>query len=204
MSDAEKPEIEERHLNDVATLRALSHPIRVKLYETLAMEGPLTATQAGELIGESPSTCSFHLRQLAKYGFVEEAGNGKGRQRPWQAKPQSLHIETSGDNPEVSAASRALGGLWEDRHLGQLRTWRETDASYPKQWRDAASDSASLTFLTPDELQELGDEFHALMGRYVDRVVDPSKRPAGALPVMTLVHAFPLRPPRNDDPPGDA
>ena len=63
--------------NDARTLRALAHPVRVALIETLSVEGPLTATEAGERIGESPTTCSFHLRQLAKYGFVEEAGAGR-------------------------------------------------------------------------------------------------------------------------------
>ena len=46
--------------------------------------GAMTATELGERIGETPTTCSFHLRQLAKYGFVEEAGGGQGRSRPWR------------------------------------------------------------------------------------------------------------------------
>ena len=61
-----------------------SHPIRVALLEVLIVHGSLTATQAGELVGESPTTCSFHLRQLAKYGFIEKAGERKGLQRLWQ------------------------------------------------------------------------------------------------------------------------
>ena len=67
-----------RDVNDPKTLRALTHPVRLALLEALALEGPLTATAAGELIGESPTTCSFHFRQLAKYGFVEEAASGPG------------------------------------------------------------------------------------------------------------------------------
>src|ERR1700686_3735301 len=73
-----------RDVNDPKTLRALTHPVRLALLEALALEGPLTATAAGELIGESPTTCSFHFRQLAKYGFVEEADAGPGRNRPWK------------------------------------------------------------------------------------------------------------------------
>lgn len=68
-----------RKITDVRTLRALAHPVRIALIEALIIDGPMTATEAGERIGETPTTCSFHLRQLAKYGLVEEAGGGKGR-----------------------------------------------------------------------------------------------------------------------------
>ena len=66
-----------RELTDSRTLRALTHPVRIALIEALLLGGAMTATEVGERISESPTTCSFHLRQLAKYGFVEEAG-GEG------------------------------------------------------------------------------------------------------------------------------
>ena len=66
-----------RQLTDSRTLRALTHPVRIALIEALLLGGAMTATEVGEQIGESPTTCSFHLRQLAKYGFVEEAGGGR-------------------------------------------------------------------------------------------------------------------------------
>src|SRR4051794_27237968 len=72
-------------LTDPRALRALAHPTRLQLVGLLRQEGPLTATQAGERLGESPASCSFHLRQLAKWGLVEEAGGGRGRERPWRA-----------------------------------------------------------------------------------------------------------------------
>lgn len=78
-----------RTLTDPQSLRALGHPVRLALLEAL-LAGPLTATQAGEIIGESPTTCSFHLRQLARYGFVEEAGGGAGRTRSVAADPHRL------------------------------------------------------------------------------------------------------------------
>jgi predicted transcriptional regulator len=72
-----------KRLTDPRALRALAHPLRISLVGLLRREGPLTATRAGGLLGESSASCSFHLRQLAKYGLVEEAGGGKGRERPW-------------------------------------------------------------------------------------------------------------------------
>ena len=68
-----------KRMTDPRALRALAHPLRLSLLGMLRTEGPLTATRAGELLGESSASCSFHLRQLAKYGLVEEAGGGRGR-----------------------------------------------------------------------------------------------------------------------------
>src|SRR6202042_2178730 len=79
-------------LTDAVAMRALAHPVRVSLIELLAVVDTLTATQASELLGESPANCAFHLRTLAKYGFVEEAGGGRGRERPWKSSAQSLRI----------------------------------------------------------------------------------------------------------------
>src|SRR4051794_41396768 len=94
-----------RRVTDASTLRALSHPVRIQLMEALGMHGTMTATQVGELIGESPTTCSFHLRQLARYGFVEEAGGGKGRARPWRGARESLPpASTPGDTEAQPAA----------------------------------------------------------------------------------------------------
>jgi predicted transcriptional regulator len=74
-----------KRITDPKALRALAHPIRMSLIGLLRTEGPLTATKAAELLGESSATTSFHLRQLAKYGMAEEAAGGNGRERPWQA-----------------------------------------------------------------------------------------------------------------------
>src|ERR1700759_1936795 len=90
-----------REVTDARTMRALAHPVRLALLEALTLAGPLTATQAGERINESATTCSFHLRQLAKYGFVEEAGGGKGRARPWQMSARGMHFSSEHDDPET-------------------------------------------------------------------------------------------------------
>src|ERR1700722_12506800 len=80
-----------KRLRDPRALRALAHPTRLSLVGLLRVEGPLTAARAAELLGESSASMSFHLRQLAKYGLVEEAGGGKGRERPWRATPAVTH-----------------------------------------------------------------------------------------------------------------
>jgi len=75
-----------RRIADVPTMRAMAHPVRLALLEALGRREPLTATEAAEIVGESPSACSFHLRMLAKYGLVEDAGGATGRRRPWRRK----------------------------------------------------------------------------------------------------------------------
>ena len=82
MQIAPLPSPEPRKLTDPRAMRAVAHPVRIALLEVLGTDGPLTATQAGEHIGESPTTCSFHLRQLAKYGFIEEVGRRRRTQAP--------------------------------------------------------------------------------------------------------------------------
>src|SRR5690242_1483248 len=97
-----------KRLTDPRALRALAHPIRLSLVGLLRREGPLTATRAGELLGESSASCSFHLRQLAKYGLVEEAGGGTGRERPWRATTQFTAWPDVAENPELAAATDQL------------------------------------------------------------------------------------------------
>ena len=187
-----------RTITDTQTMRALAHPVRIALLEELIVGGPLTATEVGERIGESPTTCSFHLRQLARYGFVEEAGGGKGRARPWRVTTVGISI-AAGDDPEAELASGVLMRLVRERQLGRYQTWLETKASYPRRWREAAEDSEYLFYLTPEELKQLNEELFALlMPRARERLTDPSQRPPGAVPVEMLLMSFPIQLPPPD------
>jgi hypothetical protein len=192
-SPSPKPGLPElRQVTDARTMRALSHPVRIALIETLSLEGPLTATQVGELIGESSTTCSFHLRQLAKYGFVEEAGGGKGRARPWRMTSIGQQISSHGD-PEAEVAAGALVRMIRERQLDRYRTWLETRAAYPREWREAAGDSEYVFYLTAEELEQLNQELlDTLRPRALERLTDPSKRPPGSMPVEMLVFSYPI------------
>ena len=189
-----------RRVSDARTLRALSHPVRIALLEELVLAGVLTATEIGERIGESPTTCSFHLRQLAKYGFVEEAGGGKGRARPWRLTSIGISLPNTNDDPEAEIAAGALSRLVRERQLGRFWTWVETKGSYPRAWRDASDESEYLFYLTPAELKELNQELYTLLSsRYHERLADPAQRPAGSAPVELLTLSFPIRHPAADE-----
>ena len=184
-----------RHVSDARTIRALAHPVRIALFEALSLYGPMTATEAGERIGESPTTCSFHLRQLAKYGFVEEAGGGKGRARPWKMTSIGMTIPAS-DDAETEIAVATLTRLFRERQLARYQAWLETRAMYPKRWRAAVGDSQHVFWVTVEELEALNEELLALLlPRFRERLTDPSTRPEGALPVELLLFTYPVAPP---------
>jgi DNA-binding transcriptional ArsR family regulator len=192
-----------RQVTDARTMRALAHPVRIALLEMLSLAGAMTATEVGERIGESATTCSFHLRQLAKYGFVEEAGGGKGRARPWRMSSIGINLAGVQDDPDTQLAAGALLRMIRDRQMDRYRTWRESKASYPRIWQEVADESEFLLFLTAQELRQLGQEISGLlMSRFHDRVTDPSRRPAESLPVELLVMSYPISLPGEAFPPG--
>ena len=193
-----------RQISDAQTMRALSHPVRIAILETLSVEGPMTATEVGERIAESPTTCSFHLRQLAKYGFVEEAGGGKGRARPWRMKTLNIAIRGHGD-PEAELAADVLAGMFVERQRDRYQTWQDTKAAYSSEWREAAGESEYVIYLTAAELKQLRDEVSELVyPRFEERVTDPSRRPPGAAPVEMVLFSYPLSPPASNPPTGTA
>jgi predicted ArsR family transcriptional regulator len=179
-------------------MRALAHPVRIALLEALFFGGAMTATQVGERIGESPTTCSFHLRQLAKYGFVEEAGGGKGRARPWRLTTIGFSL-TEPDDQESQLAATALVTLIRERQLGRYRTWLETSASYPRRWREAAGDSEYIFYLTVEELERLNKDLSGMLQPlFRERMADPANRPVGSVPVELLLFSYPIAFPAAD------
>ena len=120
-------------ISDPKMMRALAHPLRVALIEAIgqADSQTLTATEASELLGESPANCAFHLRTLAKYGFVEEAGGGRGRQRPWRLRYSGLEISPPWEDQETRLAVQAAAGIWFDRWLTRARSRLMRDRRLP-------------------------------------------------------------------------
>jgi DNA-binding transcriptional ArsR family regulator len=189
-ADPEAP-LELRQLTDPRDMRALAHPIRLALLEVLTVYGPLTATQAGELIGESPSSCSFHLRTLARHHFVEETGDGRGRQRPWRLVSVGMSIPSIPADSDTFVAAEAVAQIAAERNLARLRQWWSRRRRAGQAWIDASGQTDFATWLTPAELAEINDEVFAVLSRYHDRLTDPSRRPTGAELVELLYFSFP-------------
>jgi hypothetical protein len=193
-------------LTDATAMRALAHPVRMALLELFSVRETLTATQASDALGESPANCAFHLRTLAKYGFVREAGGGRGRERPWALASRNMTLVTNQPDPASALAARELGRLWLERWIDRARRAYSTQDALPG-WNEATGWSDTTVFLTPDEATRLRGEVRRLLGPYEGRLADPSLRPPGALPVEWTVFAaaFPelAGPPPPDEPGGD-
>ena len=185
------------NLTDPKAIRALAHPVRWALLEALSQAGTLTATQASEMLGESPANCAFHLRTLAKYGFVEEAGGGRGRERPWRQTYDSMSWRTRQEDPQASAAAEVLEQVWLDRSLARARRSLTSMAQWPKDLDNTLGGSTSTVYLTPEEAEELYKELSATFdrlsghGRYKERK-DPQRRPAGAIPIELILLGYPV------------
>ena len=178
-------------LTDPRALRAYAHPVRLSLVGLLRREGPLTATRAGELLGESSGTCSYHLRQLARYGLVEEAGGGTGREKPWRATTMFTGWPDVPGTPELAAAAGQLSTVLAGRYFEQLTRWLAARPDQPPQWQRAAQFGDTRLYVTADELTELGGKVRELLDGYLDRQARRDLRPPGAREVTWLHLAFP-------------
>ncbi|HEY1316590.1 MAG TPA: helix-turn-helix domain-containing protein [Gaiella sp.] len=179
-------------LSDPAALRALAHPVRLRLVSLLRREGALTASEAGRRLGESSGSTSYHLRQLERFGLVEEAGTGRGRERPWRATSLYTSWPSVPESEDLAEASLVLDRIVVNRYAERLGEWIEHRGAEPKEWVEAASFGDSLLYLDREELASLGDALRALAEPYLDRISDPTRRPAGARPVAFVQIAFPV------------
>jgi DNA-binding transcriptional ArsR family regulator len=141
-------------------MRALAHPTRLALLDHLHTVDHATATECGVAVGDSPSSCSYHLRALAKWGFVEEAEGGAGRERPWRAA--AARIEFEADGLEATVLRDELVGRQQQRVRDALRREHEL----PQRWRRAAQTSSATLELTIKELEELGERFEELLDEF--------------------------------------
>jgi predicted transcriptional regulator len=196
------------NLTDPKAMRALAHPLRWALLEALGDAGTLTATQASDMLDESPANCAFHLRTLAKYGFVEEAGGGRGRERPWRLTYHSMRLHTIQDDPEASRAAEAVSQVWFDRLLARARRSLTARTAWPKALDDALGTSSSRIWVTPAEAAELHEEIQQAYERVVGSSGcfterrDPKLRPPDAVTVEFVLLAYPVLdlPPLPDEP----
>lgn len=191
-SDAER----ERRITitDPQVMRALAHPARQAILDHLTSTGAdVTATECAQVAGLSPSATSYHLRELARFGLVEEApSRGDGRERVWRAAGTGIWMEPgrSGE-PETDAAERALINVFLARENEHLERWLESAHDEPQEWYDAATASTSTLLLTAEELTSLTAAVLELVEPYKrrHRMADP---PPGARVVSVHYRAVPI------------
>ena len=148
-------------ISDPRALRALAHPARLTILQHLILDGPATATECAEVAGLSPSACSYHLRALARYGFVGEdpAGGADRRHRPWRARSSRSRRErcqpaSGGASGQPPARAERAG------QFDQVRAeYLDHEAEYPAEWQRAAGTSQDVLHVTPAELDEIRARF---------------------------------------------
>ena len=190
-----------RTVSDPMALRALAHPIRIGLLEEIALRGPLTATEAAELVGGSASNVAYHLRTLAKYGYLVEADGGSGRERPWKLGARGFRTDELDPDPVAAHAARGLGEVMVERWLDRLRRFRGRRHQYPAEQQAASASSYFALFATPAEAEQVQAEVIDILMRYSDRISDPGLRPEGSVAFDVLLFAFPSDAPDSPDSP---
>ncbi|WP_433166175.1 helix-turn-helix domain-containing protein [Kribbella sp. CA-247076] len=171
-----------RLLDDPLAIRAMAHPVRLDLMSLLGTEGPLTAADAARTLGISQALASHHLRQLAKYDFVEPAPGKDNRERPWRLVATSQSWRGAARTPEGAAAADVLEQLLAERALESLSRWQQERVHEDAVWRQSAGIGNTGCYLTGEELKELTEQIDALLKRYVDErpIDDKSTRPPGS------------------------
>jgi hypothetical protein len=179
---------------DSAVAARLHHPVRAGLLELLARVGTVTATEAARELGGNSGLHSFHLRQLARFGLVEEVPGRTGRARPWRLVDPAA---TDG-----SAAADELGALARGLEDESYHRWLAERERAPERWRQDEAFSQVL-HLTPAELRGIGAVIRAEIARYRSREQSPAHRPPGAAPVAVVARLFPLLAPDEAPDPAD-
>lgn len=195
MGDTPKPNLDPSvRVLDGDALKGLAHPLRVQIFDLLAIHGPHTASGVAERVGESSGVTSYHLRQLAKHGLVREVeGRGTARERWWERMPGSIAIMPAEDDasPAERVASSTLVRHWEQSRsqlLGAFLTTAELEL--PKRWVLASAVSWANMRLTVEQLETLTAAWEAFSAEHLEPLRGQDL--PGSRPVQIQFNAFPI------------
>ncbi|MDQ1620978.1 MAG: hypothetical protein QOE19_3547 [Actinomycetota bacterium] len=191
---ARRPPQSSIDVRDPRALRALAHPLRGRLLGLLRLDGPSTATLLGQRLGESSGATSYHLRQLAGYGFVEDVpGQGSGRERWWRALHRSTHWETADflDDPAAREVVDELLYRQVEQRRRTLGAYVEQHRDLGEEWEAAASLNDYALRLPAASARALATELNAVLARWRDEGADAdtaeAATPGAATPDSELV-----------------
>ncbi|MFG2112544.1 helix-turn-helix domain-containing protein [Streptomyces sp. NPDC048718] len=193
------PSQENRRITDLGTLKAVSHPLRMRLYRALFVARTATASQLAEQVDEAVSLVSYHLRKLADHGLIEEADpqSADGRERWWQPSSYGVSVrdEDVRNSPELVAASDAFGRVVNEQRAALHRRFLDERLSWSEEWRSASVSSEWLPLLTAAELAALGEELDAVVHKYDQkaRAAEAAGDTEGREKVAVHLYGFPYR-----------
>lgn len=172
-------------ITDPLAMRAMAHPLRLDLIELLGTVGPSTAAECARWLGSTQASCSYHLRQLAKYGFVQHAAPGDGRERPWQLT--DVEQTWSGQGPGAEQLER----VFVQRETDRILAWQASAAEQPEQWRDVSFVGGATVPLTAEEAATVRHQLSAVLEPYVERLSSRSDWPERYRFVRVLIAGTP-------------
>jgi DNA-binding transcriptional ArsR family regulator len=178
---------------DATALKALAHPVRMRMLGMLRMDGPATATKLAERLGLNTGATSYHLRQLAQHGFIEDAPSESRRDRWWRAKHESTSFidkSAEGETLDAGVAFMQAALTWQ---VGAMQQALQEYAELPAPWREASSTSDFTLAMTPEAAERLTRDIKALLWqamRDAPPLGDPL--PAGTELFTVMLHAFPF------------
>ncbi|TNM33376.1 ArsR/SmtB family transcription factor [Streptomyces sedi] len=177
---------------DARGLRALAHPVRVRLLGLLRVHGPSTATLLAQRMELTSGATSYHLRQLAAAGFVaEDTGRGNGRERWWRSVHQSTAFRDMDlARREMDATLGYLRSILASHTLMGQRALNELE-TMPREWGEVVEFSDALLRLTPEEAKELRRDISGVLNRYRRYDPDQPAAPEGAERVSLVLHLLP-------------
>lgn len=182
---------------DGASLKAMAHPLRVQILRILELRRRASVTSLAEELGETTGATSYHLRQLAQHGFVEQfepddlpvGKRSAGRkQRWWRMAVDEIHMTGLEflENADTREAAGFLLREFQSDRTRRLANWFATATQWPAQWQKASSDMDGHLELSATQARALADEMRALVDKY--RALKPGR---GARPVDVQYAVFP-------------
>ena len=152
-------------ITDPQALRVLAHPARQRVIMELYSGEVLTASEAAQICGMTPSAMSYHLRALEKAGIVERVESSDGRERPWKAAAESLTIDRAAHSGAGTAILQKYTGTWTaDLIAGLERLYEDLGAG-----QNHGVLSRGRFWVTDAETRELAEEIFLLWDRYKGR-----------------------------------
>lgn len=179
---------------DAMALRALAHPQRMRMLGLLRIDGPATASGLAERLGLNSGATSYHLRQLARHGFIEEdESRGNGRDRWWRARHESTTFlaKDRQDEDEVDAGI-AFGQAALQAQIGQMQRALDRHVELSPEWRKASTISDFNIPLSAAQAEALVEKLHAVLWEAMETAPRPGGPYAEGVEMVTVIlHAFP-------------
>jgi hypothetical protein len=179
-----------RRIAETRELRALAHPLRLRLLDHLMTFGEQTAAQCAPAVASTTSNCSYHLRARARAGFVEPGSSSDARERPWRAVSTGLTYGPADpeSSPAAAGAALALDELSLAQHEELTRQARRRHDEQPEEWRAAEAYQDYGLKLTAAELSELTAQIDGLVRPFIS--MTRRDAPAEADVVLLRLLAF--------------